>query len=611
MDIHEFFMGNVLDAYTYFGAHLTENGVVFRTLAPNAKEVFLIWEGGGWKPMPMERVHDGGIYEITIPDAIPGQMYKFRIVPGSDSWATIDHCDPYGFGMELRPKTASIIRSLNSYCFHDEEWMRNRGDHRHKPVNIYEVHLGSWMTNSNDVNGWYTYEEIAPKLVDYVQKNGYNYIEFMPLSEHPADCSWGYQNTGFFSPTSRYGNADQLMRLVDVCHQAGIGVILDFVPVHFAVDDYALNHYDGTTLYEYPARDVSHSEWGSCNFMHSRGEVCSFLLSSANYWLSVYHFDGLRVDAVSRLIYWGGNENRGTNPAGIRFLKQMNQGLHLLHPDAMLIAEDSSNYPGITKPVEYGGLGFDYKWDMGWMNDTLDYFRQYPWIRKSEYHKLTFSMMYFSNEYYLLPLSHDENVHGKATIVQKMFGDYEQKFPQARILYLYMYAHPGKKLVFMGSELGQLREWTETQQQDFAILQYPIHDAFHNYMTELNHLYLTEPALYRGDYTSDGFRWLDCAQEKKCIYAIERQSGDSRIIVLLHMSDEGSQMYSFTLENCEGLELLLHTDWERFYGNVPEPQDKYLTGDFVRGGMQFTFELPPFSGVMLRVIPSADWTGKK
>lgn len=603
MDIHQFFLGNSFDAHTYFGAHVTRDGVVFRTLAPNAKAVALIWEGGEWEPMPMTHIHDGGVYEITVPDALPGQMYKYRITPQNPDGETIDHCDPYGFGMELRPSNASIIRDLSSYTFHDSSWMKQRGGHRHKPVNIYEVHLGSWMTNPHDENGWYTYEEIAPKLVKYVRENGYNYIEFMPLSEHPADCSWGYQNTGFFSPTARYGTAHQLMQLVDTCHQAGIGVIIDFVPVHFAVDGYALNHYDGTTLYEYPEKEDTYSEWGSCNFIHARGEVCSFLQSNAFYWLDVFHFDGIRMDAVSRLIYWGGEEYRGTNPSSIQFLKRMNQGLHQRYPDAMLIAEDSTNYSGVTKPVEYGGLGFDYKWDMGWMNDTLNYFRQYPWERKNEYHKLTFSMMYFPNEYYLLPLSHDENVHGKATILQKMFGQYEQKFPQARALYLYMYAHPGKKLLFMGSELGQLREWTETQQQDFDILKFPIHDAFHHFMMELNRLYLTEPALYEGDYEADGFRWLDCHQEQRCIYAIQRHAAHGEdLVILLHFSDEGTQHYTFTLPDCTALQPLLHTDWERFHGNTVE-DTKPIVGEMTRNGCQFQIDLPPFSGILLKKIP--------
>ncbi|MCD7958438.1 MAG: 1,4-alpha-glucan branching protein GlgB [Ruminococcus sp.] len=597
MDIHQFFLGNAFDAYIYFGAHLTESGVVFRTLVSNAKSVEFIWEGDDWTPRPMQRVHDGGIYEITVSDAVPGQMYKYRITPQNSNADIIDHCDPYGFGMELRPQNASIIRDLSCFTFHDENWMKKRSDHKHRPVNIYEVHLGSWMTNPNDTNGWYTYEEIAPKLVQYVKAHGYNYIEFMPLSEHPADCSWGYQSTGFFAPTARYGTALGLMQLVDTCHHAGIGVILDFVPVHFAVDGYALNHYDGTALYEYPEKEDTYSEWGSCNFIHARGEVRSFLQSNAAYWLEIFHFDGLRMDAVSRLIYWGGEEYRGTNPASLQFLQHMNQGLHQRQPDVMLIAEDSTCYPGVTKPVEKGGLGFDYKWDMGWMHNTLDFFKMHPWECKNHYHQLTFSMQYFWDSNYLLPLSHDENVHGKATILQKMFGDYDQKFPQARALYLYMYVHPGKKLLFMGSEFGQLREWTEEQEQDWQILSYPIHDAFHHYMTELNRLYLSEPALYAEDY-EDGFRWLDCHQEQRCIYAIERRAQNSRLLVLLHLSDDGTAQYTFSVPCCQGLEPLLHTEWERFHGTVKESYE-ILHGDFTREGMQFIMDLPSHSGICL------------
>lgn len=290
-------------------------------------------------------------------------------------------------------------------------------------------------------------------LIPYIKENGYNYAELMPLNEYPSDASWGYQATGFFSPTSRYGKPDELRTFVNKCHKNNIGVIIDFVPVHFAVDDYALWNYDGTALYEYPHSDVGYSEWGSCNFMHSRGEVCSFLQSAACYWLSEFHFDGLRFDAVSNLLYWQGNKERGENRSAIKFIKNLNSGLKERFSDVMLIAEDSSAYPNVTGAVNAGGLGFDYKWDMGWMNDTLDYFRLAPYDRAAQYHKLTFSMMYFQSERFILPFSHDENVHGKATIIQKMNGDYEQKFPQARALYLYMTAHPRKEIEFYGRRI--------------------------------------------------------------------------------------------------------------------------------------------------------------
>ena len=608
MDIHQFFLGNVFHAYTFFGAHVQENGgVVFRTLAPNAEKVSLICEANHWEEIPMEKTHDGGIYTCTVKNAIPGMMYKYRIY--SEHYgdvAFIDHCDPYGFGMQLRPETASIIRDENSYHFQDGEWMERRGGHLERPVNIYEVHFGSWRTNPNNPNGWYRYEELAPMLIAYAKENGYNYIECMPLSEHPADCSWGYQNTGFYSPTARYGDVDGLKKFVDLCHRNGIGVIMDFVPVHFAVDGYALARYDGTPLYEYPDDNSdNYSEWGSCNFVHSRGEVCSFLQSCANYWMTEFHFDGIRMDAVSRLIYWGGDPNRGENLESLTFLKRMNQGLHQLHPDAMLIAEDSTSFEGVTRPVEFGGLGFDYKWDMGWMNDTLNYFRCNPFFRGTAYHQLTFSMMYYYNERYLLPFSHDETVHGKATIVQKMFGDYDQKFPQARALYLYMYTHPGKKLNFMGNELGQLREWTEEQEQDWNLLEYPIHDSFYHFMQDLNRLYLQEPALSQWDYRREGFCWIDCHQEERCIYAYERRAGQERLLVVLHFSDLQDQRYTVTVPNCLALEPLLHTDWMCYHGTVEKSAELLLAEPTEKGG-QVTLPLAPYSGMLFRIHTSSE-----
>lgn len=603
MNLYEYYLGEAFDAYNYFGAHPDGNGgIVFRTIAPNAEKISVICEANSWAETPMEKETGGGIYSCTIPDAKPGQMYKYRIYIKNADVPFIDHCDPYGFGMELRPGTASIIRDISGYSWNDDEWMLLRGGHHEKPVNIYEVHLGSWMMDPDRENGWYTYEEIAPKLIEYVKQQGFNYIEFMPLSEHPADCSWGYQNTGFFSPTARYGDAEGLMKLIDMLHQNNIGVIMDYVPVHFAVDGYALAMYDGTPLYEYPDKETTRSEWGSCNFNHSRGEVCSFLASCANFWLSEFHFDGIRMDAVSRLIYWYGDPNAGVNLNSLTFLKRMNRGLHELHPDAMLIAEDSTNYDGVTRPVEFGGLGFDYKWDMGWMNDTLNFFRAHPWSRTEIYHMLTFSMMYFHKENYLLPLSHDENVHGKATILQKMFGDYEQKFPQARALYMYMYLHPGKKLLFMGSEFGQLREWTEKQEQDFSVLKYPMHDSFRAYMAELCRLYKREKAIHAGDYTAEGFRWIDCHQEEKCIYAFERRYNKESVIGIFHFTDAGTETFRFTLPYKKIIPLL-HSEWEEWSGTIKKDFTP-LIGTPIEDSDNFEYEieLPPFCGVMFKVL---------
>ena len=564
MDFHGFYTGKVFDAYQYLGAHITDSGVVFRAFAPGAQKVSLIGECSQWREYEMNRVYDGNFWECYVDGASAGSMYKYRIY--EKNGGCMDHCDPYGFGMELRPNSASIVRDMNSYQFHDSAWMLSRSDCKNRPLNIYELHFGSFRKPSERVDDWYTYEEMADILIPYLTQNGYNYLEIIPLNEHPCDESWGYQSTGFFSPTSRYGTADQLKAFVDACHQNDIGVIMDFVPVHFAVDGYALAQFDGTALYEYPHAAVGVSEWGSLNFMHSRGEVRSFLQSAANYWLTEFHVDGLRMDAISRMIYWQGDPGRGVNLDAVKFLQYMNRRLKALHPTAILIAEDSTSYPDVTKSVSENGLGFDYKWDMGWMNDTLDYCRTAPAYRGMNYHKLTFSMMYYYHDQFLLPLSHDEVVHGKATILQKMHGHYEEKFPQARILYMYMYAHPGKKLNFMGNELGQLREWDEKRQQDWNLLDFPAHREFHRFMIDLNHIYLQHLALSEKDYDPDGFRWLDCHQEERCIYAFERIGSSERIIAVFNFSNR-EQIYQLKIQNPQTVQVLLSSNWVIYGGD--------------------------------------------
>lgn len=563
MDIYGFYAGEIFDAYKYMGAHIENDQVVFRTYAPHASRVELIGEFNNWSGTEMYRLEDNKFFECRVSNLRPGMLYKYRIY--SNDGQCVDHCDPYGFGMELRPNTASIIRDLNEYTFNDEEWINSRSDCKEKPLNIYEVHLGSWKKKED--NGWYNYSELADMLIPYVKEYGYNYIEVMPLSEHPCDESWGYQNTGFFSPTSRYGTATDLKCFIDKCHKNNIGVIMDFVPVHFAVDGFALANYDGTPLYEYPHEDVAISQWGSKNFMHSKGEVRSFLQSAANYWIEEYHFDGLRVDALSNIIYWQGNSDRGENKEAVEFIKGMNKGLKDMHPSIILAAEDSTAYPKVTASVEEGGLGFDYKWDMGWMNDTLEYFKIHPYDRRREYHKLTFSMMYFYSEKFLMPLSHDEVVHGKATIIQKMYGNsYEEKFKQARALYMYMYAHPGKKLNFMGNEIAQFREWDEKREQDWNILEYPMHNKFHRFMRDLNLVYINHPALFKGDYKHEGFNWIDCHQEEKCVYTFERMGENENIIAIFNFSDEYHEGYEIPMEY-NTLEVLMDSSINEYGGD--------------------------------------------
>ena len=562
MDMYGFYTGKVFDAYKYMGAHIEEDGVVFRTYAPNALKVELVGDFNNWEGTEMKRIEDGKFFECRVPNLKEGMLYKYRIY--SKNGDCIEHCDPYGFGMELRPNTASIIRDLNEYKFDDDEWIKNRTDCKDKPLNIYEVHLGSWKKKEG--NTWYNYRELEDKLIPYVKEYGYNYIEIMPLSEHPCDESWGYQNTGFFSPTSRYGTATDLKSLINACHKNNIGVLMDFVPVHFAVDSFALANYDGEPLYEYSYDDIAISQWGSKNFMHSKGEVRSFLQSAANYWIEEYHFDGLRVDALSNIIYWQGDSNRGENKDAVDFIKGMNQGLKYMHPNIILAAEDSTAYPKVTAPIEEGGLGFDYKWDMGWMNDTLEYFKLHPYDRRRAYHKLTFSMMYFYSEHFLMPLSHDEVVHGKATIIQKMHGEYDDKFKQARALYMYMYAHPGKKLNFMGNEIGQFREWDEKKEQDWNLLEYPMHNKFHRFMRDLSLVYINHPALFENDYEIEGFNWVNCHEEEKCISVIERICTDEKILALFNFSDAYHKGFEVPIED-KTLEILMDSSISEYGGD--------------------------------------------
>ena len=564
MDFYYFYAGKEFEAYNWLGAHPDHHGTTFRTYAPNARNIYVTGDFNNWQKTPMNHVYDGKFFEVRVDNAKPMDLYKYRIELADGR--IVDHCDPSGFSAELRPGWASRIVDLTKYHWHDDKWMRNATTHKDKPMNIYEMHMGSWKKKDDTKeDGWYRYDELAPLLIPYLKENGYNYVEFMPLNEYPSDQSWGYQATGFYAPTSRYGTPDQLRTLIDALHQNGIGVFLDIVLVHFAVNDYALANYDGTPLYEYPYSDMTKSQWGSNNFMLSRPEVRSFLQSACDYWISQYHFDGLRMDAVGNLLYWQGDVSRGENRAAIEFLKEMNQELRVRHPAIILMAEDSTTYPHDTDPVSKGGLGFDYKWDMGWMNDTLKYFASDPAYRRDIYHKLTFRQSYAGSDHFILPLSHDEVVHGKATIVNKMCDLYEGKFDQARALYLYMYTLPGKKLSFMGNEIGQLREWDEKREQDWDMLKYPIHDAFHHYMMKLNQIYLENSALWEWDYDERGFQWIDADKVNECIYAYRRMSSKQTIVFVMNC---GALANRYTWRTGAKIKLLLASDEECWHGHT-------------------------------------------
>ena len=567
MDFDKFYRGFEYKAYEFLGAHLQGDGTVFRVYAPAASSVRLLIKG---ESMDMGRIWNGQFWELYVPGVYAGERYMFGI-NGSDGIYT-ERCDPYGFQMEVRPAHKSIVCNTGLYEFKDQDWMNSRKNSG--PMNIYEMHLGSWK------GGWQGYRNIAGELVAYLKETGYNYVEFLPLAEHPLDESWGYQTTGYFSPTSRYGSPEDLMYLIDTLHQNGIGAILDFVPVHFAVDDYGLKKFDGSFLFEYPSSDVGFSEWGSCNFMHSRPEVRCFLGSAADYWLSKFHFDGLRMDAISRMIYWQGDEKRGVNGNAVDFLKNLNAYLKETYPGIVLVAEDSTDYRGTTS-----SLGFDYKWDMGWMHDTLDFFSM-PFDKRPEARgKIPFSMVYFRNEKYLLALSHDENVHGKGTIIGKIFGSDSEKMAQGRVLYLYMMTHPGAKLNFMGSELAQKNEWNEKKDLNWSLLDNPENKAFWDFIRDLNALYLANPALWQKDYSEDGFSWIDTSSINPLVYGYKRTNGIDSYSVYINLGKEAVRIQPDSPE----FQVVLSSGWKKYGGNEEE-----------KSGNDDCLVLQPLSGFILK-----------
>ena len=528
--IYDFLMGQSIEAYKYFGAHFEERngqkGVVFRTYAPLAKEVSVIGEFNDWSVYAhkMQRVDDSGAYEIFIPGVNNYASYKYHILGADGKYK--DKQDPFGFFSELRPLTCSRVFDVNNFIWHDDEFLRKRNRNFDRPVSIYEMHLGSWIGALSDRH--FSYEEICDKLIPYLLNHGYTHVELMPITQYPFDGSWGYQVTGFYAVDSRYGNPFQLMSFIDRLHQAGIGVILDYVVVHFATDSYSLERFDGSNLFEYEGKN-EFSQWGSKLFDLGKDPVRSFLMSGANYFLDYFHFDGIRFDAVSNLIYWHGDKSKGENSGAIEFMKRLTGKLHITHDSVMLIAEDSSDYQGVTKDLNMGGLGFDYKWDLGWMNDTLKYYAQDPIYRKYYHHQITFSMAYFYSENFMLPLSHDEVVHGKGTIINKMFGDYDNKFAEIRNLYTYQFAHPGKKLNFMGNELASFDEWNETKSLPWVLKTFPKHDSIGRLVRDLNLIYRSEKAMYIEEHNPLHFRWLMADNTNQSVYVFERSYQDEEV----------------------------------------------------------------------------------
>ena len=559
-----FWEGACFDAYRWMGAHPAagehgEAGWQFALFAPGAKAVSVCgsWDG---PETPMQRA-ETGLWTAFIAGPAEGDSYQYRIL-GADGRSQL-HADPYAFAAELRPGTASRLADLH-FRFDDEEWMARRTKGYDLPVNIYEMHAGSWRHKPgacapDGSDGWYDYDELARELIPWLLKHHYTHVEFLPLAEHPFDGSWGYQTTGYFAVTGRYGSPAQFARFVNACHRMGIGVIMDFVPVHFAADPTGLARLDGTCLYEYDS-DVGHSEWGTCNFNYYRGEVRSFLNSAAALWLDVYHCDGIRMDAISRAIYWLGDPARGVNQGALDFLRGLNHGLNQRWPTCITIAEDSTNYLKITAPTRYDGVGFDYKWDMGWMHDTLDYFATPFGERPAQYGKLLFSMHYFYNELYLLAFSHDEVVHGKKSIIDKLWGTYAEKCSQLRTLYFYMFTHPGKKLNFMGNELAHFREWDEKRELDWGLLAYPFHDSFQRFFGALAKLYVSEAALYEGEYDPRCFAWVACESCDEGVYAWLRQGRGQCLLCVMNTQDRPHPQFPLYLKAPACAAELLNTE---------------------------------------------------
>ncbi|MEE0107736.1 MAG: 1,4-alpha-glucan branching protein GlgB [Merdibacter sp.] len=598
-DYHE---GNSLEAYRFFGAHPEKEGVRFTVYAPNAQAIQVIGSFDGWKNKghKMRKVDERGTWSLYIKGVKPGDTYKYRITQATGR--VVDKMDPYAFYSELRPNTASIVEDLKWDKWSDEQWLEKRNKGFNEPVNIYEVHLGSWMKEEDE--DFVNYRKIAKKLIQYVKKNNFTHIELMPLCEYPFDGSWGYQCSGYFSVTSRYGSCQDLMYLVNEAHKAGIGVIMDFVPVHFVKDDFSLSYFDGTPVYEYPQAHDADSQWGTANFDLWKEEVRSFLMSAASFWIDVYHFDGLRMDAISNAIFWHGNKQLGVNEGALNFIKRMNFLLNERYQGKiMLIAEDSTDFPNVTKSTFEGGLGFDYKWDLGWMNDTLKYLKKDPVYRKWHHNNITFSMAYFYSERFLVEFSHDEVVHGKATIVNKMWGTYEQKFAQLRALYLYMFTHPGKKLNFMGNELAHWREWDETKENDWFLLGYPIHDAFHKYFAKLGEMYKTEKALYEDDYNWESFEWIDADNADKNMFSYIRKGKDKDYVIVLNFSPNHYEHEVFGVIQKGMYKEVLNTEWSCYGGTLDAAPQKCHAVRVSRNNKPYMIEVsvPAFGGIMLEV----------
>jgi 1,4-alpha-glucan branching enzyme len=620
IDLHLFSEGNHLQIYEKFGAHLRTvrgvEGVYFAVWAPNAQRVSVVGDFNGWdgRTNPMRRLLGSGVWELFLPDVGAGGHYKFEI--RTPAGALLLKSDPFAFFNQHGKETSSLVYDLERYRWNDSEWMQARPGRRlhTSPLSIYEVHLGSWKRKAEEGNRSLSYLELAETLLPYVLAMGYTHIELMPVAEHPFEGSWGYQVTNYYAPTSRFGTPDEFRHLVDRFHQAGIGVIMDWVPAHFPKDAHGLAEFDGTDLYEHmDPRQGEHQDWGTLIFNFGRNEVRNFLIGNALFWLDKYHIDGLRVDAVASMLYldysrkagewvpnaFGGRENL----EAVFFLKRFNEVCYERFPGIMTIAEESTAWPGVSRPTHLGGLGFGFKWNMGWMHDFLHYMALDPIFRRFHHNNITFSLMYAFQEHFVLVLSHDEVVHGKSSLINKMPGDEWQKFANLRMFYAWMYGHPGKKLLFMGGEFGQVREWNHDRELDWELLQLPRHDGLRRLVQHLNYVYKSEPALWELDDTSEGFEWIDFHDADNSVVAFMRRSSAGDVIVFaVNATPLVRQGYRLGVPGAGFYREIINTDAETYGGGNVGNMGGFQAEDFAWQGRTHSLmvSLPPLATVAFR-----------
>jgi len=623
LDLYLLHSGRHHHAWKVLGARDREvdgvAGYLFAVWAPAVKQVSVVGDFNAWdgRCHPMHMRGDSGVWELFIPGLEAGSAYKYEIL--SRYGQLLTKTDPYARQMFMRPETTSCLTAPEHYEWKDEAWIAERAqfDWQHQPISVYELHPGSWRKHPD--GRFYTWAELAQSLIPYVCGLNYTHLELMPIAEHPLDESWGYQVSGYYAPTSRYGSPDGFRAFVDACHQAGLGVILDWVPAHFPKDDFALAKFTGEPLYEYAdPRKGEHQDWGTLIFDFGRNEVKNFLLSNALYWIEEFHIDGLRVDAVASMLYldysrkegeWAPNQYGGReNIEAIAFLREMNTLVHGYFPGILTIAEESTSWPAVSRPPEIGGLGFSMKWNMGWMNDNLDYMEQDPVHRKYHHNLLTFSQMYAYAENFVLPLSHDEVVHLKRSMLDKMPGDYWQAFANLRLFYAWQYAHPGKKLLFMGSEFGQWSEWNVKRELDWQLCSFPAHDALRHLLADLNKLYRAEPALHQFEFESRGFAWIDCHDSDQSVLSLIRQGEKQadKLIVLLNFTPVPRYKYRIGVPEGGAYREVLNTD-SAYYGGSNCGNAGEITVQripWMGQGYSIEVTLPPLGALFLQRIQS-------